>query len=566
MPFATDIITYIGVPLAVLGVLPIIYSTLSALIVSRRIKLALSRSHVYPITRASLMSQTVELEFSRYSITPLPRHHPFYWSDSSIATSTLPGGAWTIFNWDSLVTGHVLTRVTYVDEIRQPQAEVGFEELVAFLLDRGAVVDTEGWGRLKLAGLWTPGGTKLLKAPVGEEEAVLMVKRPDESDGMVSLGLQWKSEWGGRRDENSLPPYWMRVEGFGIPIEKEDSEEEENKIVEEDQKKIAPKYQEEDQKNEAENESQAPTEATTIDTTEQEKSSLPLDRPPTPTRASIRFRLSTNGIAAAYHETSSQIAILHLATPHLILHNDHHTPAGLWFASAATAVSQRHSATLWSYTIPPSLLNFASKLSIPCGVLVLLNLMDDKDTPPWQTHYDQAAERFELLEQHQRSSMLRQAEKAMKHAQAAAARASREAEERFELHRNVRKMAQQRQEREEKRIVEAVNSPRLDNTVVAAACSKALHNAENVEEILYRMLVDEPFATGLAALLETWKTWSESGGMTREHMDLLSKQKDTFFRASLLVRVLGEVHAASNNGLATDLREATKAWPKVRLG
>ena len=452
-------------------------------------------------------------------------------------------------------------RVQYVDEIHQPQAEVGFEDLVAFLLDRGAVVDTEGWSRLKIAGLWTPGGTKLLKAPGEGEEAVLVVKRPDESDGMVSLGLQWKSEWGSQRDQSSLPPYWMRVEGFGIPMDKEESEEGEKKLVEMDESKQV-KLEKKEQTEKAE----APTEATNGGTTEETKTSLSPDDLSPPTRASIRFRLSTAGIAAAYHESSTRIAVSCLQTPHLILHNDHHTPAGLWFASAATAVSQRNAATLWSYSIPPFLLRFASKLSIPCGVLVILGLIKDEDTPPWQTQYNEMAERQERMDQISRKSALRQAEYSMPPVQAQAARAAREVQERFDMMRDMQNLTRQRIEREERRLVEALNSPKLDNFVVAAACSKALQSAESVEEILYRMLVDEAFAKSLAALLETWKGWSESGGMTKEHFELLKKQKDTFLHASLVVKALGEAHAAANNGLATDLREATRSWPKVRLG
>ena len=77
-----DIITYIGVPLAVLGVLPIIYTCIRALLVLRSIRHTLAQNghSDSAVTRGSLMSGIVEVELPRCTITPLDREYdPEYW-------------------------------------------------------------------------------------------------------------------------------------------------------------------------------------------------------------------------------------------------------------------------------------------------------------------------------------------------------------------------------------------------------------------------------------------------------------------------------------------------------
>lgn len=64
-----------------------------------------------------------------------------------------------------MVTGYVWYRLRYSDERREPRAEMAFEELVGFLLERGAELDAKGVGMLRVAGLWTHAGTGLLVGP-----------------------------------------------------------------------------------------------------------------------------------------------------------------------------------------------------------------------------------------------------------------------------------------------------------------------------------------------------------------------------------------------------------------
>lgn len=79
--------------------------------------------------------------------------------------STLKGGIWTIFNWNFLITGSKLYRLQYSDELQVPQVDIDFEELMALLLDRGAVPDVESLLMLRFPRLWMPTGTDLLLSP-----------------------------------------------------------------------------------------------------------------------------------------------------------------------------------------------------------------------------------------------------------------------------------------------------------------------------------------------------------------------------------------------------------------
>jgi hypothetical protein len=73
---ATDIITYIGVPLAVLGVMPILYTAVMAMLRQRSIRRTLVQNGLSKaITRGDLVSGTVEV-----------RDHPWYISNVWLIT------------------------------------------------------------------------------------------------------------------------------------------------------------------------------------------------------------------------------------------------------------------------------------------------------------------------------------------------------------------------------------------------------------------------------------------------------------------------------------------------
>src|SRR5438045_8855412 len=96
---ATDIVTFIGVPLAVIGVLPILYNTTVTLSALSKVKRILKKSRLAAITRPDVINHVIEVEFPRFQITPLHRDEDSdYWSTYE-HPSLVPGGSWTIFNW-----------------------------------------------------------------------------------------------------------------------------------------------------------------------------------------------------------------------------------------------------------------------------------------------------------------------------------------------------------------------------------------------------------------------------------------------------------------------------------
>ena len=123
------------------------------------------------------MTSLVEVELPRYTIATLERGEGQYWNTTDSteeegehhrlldrAESTLSmveegrvrgylrGGSWRAFHWKKLIVGRKLYRIQFEDELREPAAEVGFEELVVFLLDWGAVPDGMGWEKLRSGG------------------------------------------------------------------------------------------------------------------------------------------------------------------------------------------------------------------------------------------------------------------------------------------------------------------------------------------------------------------------------------------------------------------------------
>jgi hypothetical protein len=89
----TDIINYIGVPPAVVGVAPIIYNTISTIATVMKVKRMLCRGRLAGITRGDVINHAIEVELPRYTITPLHReeHYKEYWGLCDYP-SKIPGG------------------------------------------------------------------------------------------------------------------------------------------------------------------------------------------------------------------------------------------------------------------------------------------------------------------------------------------------------------------------------------------------------------------------------------------------------------------------------------------
>ncbi len=547
MPDASDIITYIGIPLAVLGVLPIIYTAINSLITIRKVQQALRRNGLSEAsTRSSLMSGIVEVSLPRFSITPLDREEDSeYWNLNPNA-STLKGGSWTIFNWNCLITGSRLYRLQYSDELQIPQADINFEELLSFLLDRGAVPDVKGLHMLRLAGLWTPTGTSIMLSP-DTTKSVLKVALPSDSDGILSLALHWNPIWDDR-EHNYLPPGWMRLQ---LP------RPEEAELAEDDKKR--------------------PTQGMGSGPLPLEKAldgARPEKRPPQLRPMSIRFRLGHHGDSVTISNAIWEHENMPLAgSPSL----DHlrSTPASTWAPSIALVLGLSKSFPLYNHHLDPSLISLASRESIPCGVLVTLGLLDESEAPPWETKYD----RLEFAHRHHSDFLTRQreidAENKMSPAQANIARTKRLAAEMQQRGDQVRMDMQRDRERRATRQREAIGSPRLDTTLVSNAALKHLKAEKSidgdgfeaaVETVLIGIMnQDEPLMV-VCTILEKWRAWTDRGGMTIEDLQTLEKEKLAFCNAACVMGLIKEVSTKEESAVALDMRECVEHWKMVRLG
>ena len=424
----------------------------------------------------------------------------------------------------------------------------------------------------------------------------LRVGVPDDSDGALSLALRWDAAWD-RRDRVALPPGWMRLEvpmtrkrrrrrrrsGDVKGMEREGEEEEEGK--------------EEDGKEEEGKRDGYPEDEKKIDSVEwtgleeekrrEEKSSLSRGHasfPSSPT--SLRFRLdhlpsnarsgSTNlTLSTATWETCHKALPSSSSSPSL----DHLRcgPAATWFPSIALSLGLSKALPLYMHSLPPSIYSLAIKDTIPCGVLVLLDLMlADEEAPDWDTKYDPAEDGLA----HHQHFLARQrslaAERMMTGEQARIAKATREAEELHRVGEEFRaRMARQR-EREERREREAFASGRLEAAVVAEkglkylVREKLLNEGEGtqkaVEGLLVGMIKQEKVAMGVCGVLERWQEWSDRGGMNSEDLTMFRKDKIGFCYAACVMGLLRDVCIKEESSVAADMQECIRVWKKVRLG
>lgn len=412
----TDIITYIGVPLAVLGVLPILYNTAVTLGALSKIKRMLKHSKLTALTRSDVVNRVIEVELPRYAVTPWDRfsNRSEYWTLSR-HPSHIPGGSWTTFNWRTNVIGLSTQRVEYADQLRQPQVEVAFDELIAYLLDLGAVPDAHGWRLLRSTGLWTPVGCSLMLSPDGKEKA-LTIAPLDSSDGHLSLAVAWAGEWT-TRDYSHLPPYWVRLPPPPADERKGDSLGDSSSL-----------------KNPVSSE-----EAIEGETSSVQKRSLDSARQAGEaiSKGPITCQISVDGITTALRQEDqlqSSLQLDSLYIDHIRIR--HGRSEGVWFASAITAYGTTSQTILWSYKIPETVISFARRDTVPCGVLVLLNMVDESVTPEWTAkHNDHGAQldAFTRRAQEQREAMAAEARMApAQRAQAVRDRQMREGQQRLQ--------------------------------------------------------------------------------------------------------------------------------------
>lgn len=545
MVSAVDIITYIGIPLAVLGVLPTIYTCLKSYFTLRAITRTLQQNSVTAITRSSLLSGIVEIEIPRRSLIPLERSDPQYFVLRE-GHSRLKGGSWTRFYWKEMVIGVKSYRLQYHDELAQPQAEVGFEALVAVLLDRGAVPRKEGWADLRSAGLWTPAGTKLLLSPESNEE-VLWVALSDDSDGILSLSVKWRAEWD-RRREGSLPPYWVRLR----PPAKEDD--------------VLRKEKEESEKLKTVNDDKdVDGKGGFLDDDSVEGEMIK--------NSAVNLKVSVTGIQEAYTDADpkKKLSLFHLRSDPSFAGS----LAGFWFCCAVTAFVAPQGG-LWAFIIPEDVVAMTRRESVPCGVMVLLGAMTDDEVPAWRTPYDAQANQFEKHVKFAERSRQMVDEMRLPPAQREAARQKRLQTEAQDFHNDFRRKMMREEQRKEAEIVEAMQSQKLPISVVADAnrrwlsrkysLSETISTSALAEQVLFGMVQDSRFAHRIAAMHDCWKSWSQSGGMTKSHYLAAKEDQVVFALASFLLLTIRNTVNEPTGSVVGDMQECLRKWNKVRLG
>lgn len=367
-----DIITYVGVPLTVLGLVPIIYNFLSTLLTLFKIKRKLRLNNVeFKTTRSDIVNRVIEVEFPRYAVTPKSRLAPVS-TQLSAQRSKLDGGSWTTFEWEKREVGIKIQRIQYPSQLRQPQVDVDFGELVSYLHSLGAIPDRKGWKRLRSSGLWTPKGLSLMNSPDGSQKA-LVVASLDDSDGNLSLSatVDWSPAWVPERS-SFQPPDVVRLPSptakgpvvtAGSAIEAPGCS-----------KKTAGSSSSKDLREQS---GDSPEKSLGASKRNANASS----------DGSVVCHLSSCGLSEAHVLTSSPLAP---AATHDVQNIEHlrvrdGSTEGVWFASAATAYGATTKTILWSYTIPSDILSFARNATVPCGVLVLLGIASNSETPEWAT-------------------------------------------------------------------------------------------------------------------------------------------------------------------------------------
>ncbi|KAI4861268.1 hypothetical protein F4820DRAFT_434331 [Hypoxylon rubiginosum] len=565
----TDIITYIGIPLAVLGVLPILYNTVATLAALSKVKRMLRHGRLTALTRSDVVNRVIEVELPRYAVTPCDRFTDteLYWRPSR-QPSFIPGGSWTTFNWRTRAIGAKTQRLEYADQLRQPQVDIAFDELVAYLLDLGAVPDAHGWKLLRSTGLWTPTGCSLMNSPDGFHSA-LTIAPLDDSDGHLSLKANWSSDWT-TRNFSSLPPYWIRLPP---PITRTPE--------------AADPVKEASASNDAEVEDVE--KGKTKEQISLRKESLDSIRKQAEknSRASITCQISTNGLISAMRQedgalfSTANLQGLHIE--HLRIRSG--KSDGVWFASFATAFGTTSQTILWNYKIPDEILNFARRDTVPCGILVLLGVADESQTPTWASNYNTNEESSELFFKRTAEQRIAvQAESQMSPPQREIATRQRMQREMNQRMQDMRDRLRLDSQRREVRTSEALKSPKWDTKLVAEHNLQWLRqkadgdasSSLNVDAslplrgvvgmLLHRMVLDGEFAASICRMLDLWKAWADNGGMRKSDLEALYERQELFALASLLVALVQDTVTAHEGTLSLDLQECLGMWKTVRLG
>lgn len=558
-----------------LGVLPIIYNTVRTLATLSKVRRVLRHDRFAGTARGDVINHVIEVDLPRLGLSPLQRYeeHEEYWNLCEYR-SHLPGASWTVFNWKSHTIGRKTQRIDYPDQLRAPQAEIVFEDLLNYLLDLGAVPDEVGFSSLRGSGLWTPLGTTLMRSP-DRLERVLTVAPLDDSDGYLSLAVNWSPSWT-MRGPQSLPPYWVLLRG---ETSKADGTER-SLLLDEKKDSTASSV-----KSSGEISKAGDVETSSLDgnrdpaaVTVQSSALLKYTPPENLTDIpALRCQVGSNGLLSALPNDIEPQMFESFDVQHLRAHESSLT-AGMWFASAITALSTTSKTILWNYKIPPEILAFSRKDTIPCGVLVLLDVVEESATPDWATKYENDAEeereaKFRQMSDDSRAMMR---ENQLPPNQRAAAFHERARKRHDDWVAGLSAARRREAQRAETRTVEALTSPKWGNKLSAehflAWLKKEGHVEEShdlgraVEILLWKMVKDPQFSSGLAKMLDEWRSFVDNGGLRRGDYSSLKEGAVMFGYAVLLVAIIDSSATAAHGSVGLDVQECVRIWKRVRLG
>ncbi|CAF9923067.1 hypothetical protein IMSHALPRED_005843 [Imshaugia aleurites] len=215
MVSATDVITYIGVPLAVLGVTPIFYTFAVALYTRLKIQRLLTKNGIDPRIRARLMTGVVEVDLPVFQLYTYHREELRYWLPSA-SPKTLGGASWSAYNFAIREIDVVTSRFQRSDKIILPEAKIGFEHLLYFLPDLGHYPDLDGFRTLRNRGQNTA-GTSLIHGRDSQQRShctILEVAKPGDRHGLISLRFASTANILGGRSSGNIPNSNERLPPF----------------------------------------------------------------------------------------------------------------------------------------------------------------------------------------------------------------------------------------------------------------------------------------------------------------------------------------------------------------
>lgn len=221
---ATDVITYIGVPLAVLGVLPILYTFASALYTRLKLQRSLRKIGFEAQIRARLMTGVVEADLPFYHLEPLERDNTLYWDQKE--PKSISNASWSTLNWFEHHSANVKVRLQRSDKLKLPQARISFRALFDFLRDRGASPHVLGFRTLRQRVQQTAVGTILMTGDTdhtkGNNSPVLAVAKSGEQYGLISVVLTWAHRNVGDMDLSLINGFFHNGRHSAGPLSEED--------------------------------------------------------------------------------------------------------------------------------------------------------------------------------------------------------------------------------------------------------------------------------------------------------------------------------------------------------